>query len=66
MKDPTGVALLRGKENLRHIMDAKKMLEKKLADNLSWESGAWKDDVKVLRLSQDKLMDIYALEISET
>jgi len=35
MKDPTGVALLRGKENLRHIMDAKKMLGKKLADSLS-------------------------------
>ena len=35
MKDPTGVALLRAKENLRHIMHAKKMLGKKLADSLS-------------------------------
>ena len=35
MKDPTGVALLRGMENLCHIMHAKKMLGKKLADSLS-------------------------------
>ena len=35
MKDPTGVALLREKENLRHVMHAKKMLGKKLAGSLS-------------------------------
>ena len=54
MKDPTGVALLRGKENLRHIMDAKKMLGKKLADSLS-QSDVLTAECKVLRLSQDKL-----------
>eukprot|EP00986_Skeletonema_menzelii_P008448 scaffold3563_cov139-Skeletonema_menzelii.AAC.7 len=36
MKDPTGVALLRGIENLCHIMHAKKMLGKKLADRLRY------------------------------
>eukprot|EP00986_Skeletonema_menzelii_P016059 scaffold13419_cov91-Skeletonema_menzelii.AAC.1 len=35
MKDPTVVALLRGMENLCHIMHAKKMLGQKLADSLS-------------------------------
>ena len=34
MLDPTGVALLRGYENLRHIMHAKKMLGKRIADSL--------------------------------
>ena len=36
MLDPTGVALLRGYENLRHIMHAKKMLGKRIADSLHY------------------------------
>ena len=35
LSDPTGVALLRGYENLRHIMHAKKVLGKRIADSLS-------------------------------
>ena len=34
MLDPTGVALLRGYENRRHIMHAKKMLAKRIVDSL--------------------------------
>ena len=34
LKDPTGVALLRGFENLRHIMNAKKLLGKKVFESL--------------------------------
>ena len=34
MNDPTGVALLRGYENLHHIMNAKKMLGKNVFESL--------------------------------
>eukprot|EP00984_Skeletonema_dohrnii_P016073 scaffold7059_cov118-Skeletonema_dohrnii-CCMP3373.AAC.4 len=34
MNDPTGVALLRGYENLHHIMNAKKMLGKSVFESL--------------------------------
>ncbi len=34
MKDGTGIALLRGYENLHHIMHAKKMLGKRISETL--------------------------------
>eukprot|EP00984_Skeletonema_dohrnii_P013915 scaffold5828_cov85-Skeletonema_dohrnii-CCMP3373.AAC.5 len=46
MNDPTGVALLRGYENLHHIMNAKKMLGKNVFESLVPLKREWKFERK--------------------